>query len=493
MKSFLKYIIVFIGFISASGCDEFLNEIPRSQLSPENLYYSAENAEAGILGIYSTLISQHSRNFYYATDLYSDDCHFGKNAEERNQFDRLNVQVTNPINNDNWSIGYRQIYFANAVIEGIERVKMNDVAKNDLIGEALFFRAYSYFNLVRWFGDIPLILSSEISDLNYPRVDEETVYAQIIADLEFSSKNILSKSVRQKNAARIFKESAMALLANVYLTRASSAFSKPDDFKKAADLAKEVIDSKQFDLMPEYEMAFDPAYKNGKEHLFSIQSDAALGLGLSLASEYTPRIIGSGTFGPFSSHQVFQNVCLTLDFFNSFEANDVRKTRHIWKDYIDMPDGTRKTFNKTIAPLHTGIYTTKYTDRAAITSPQNNNFPVIRYAGVLLLFAEADNEINGPTTSGYEAINKIRTRAKLPPLSGLTKESFREAIRSERRHELYVEGHRFFDLKRWGVFKERVQAAKPAFVFEMPKALRFPLPQNEIDNNSAISSNNPGY
>ena len=180
-----------------------------------------------------------------------------------------------------------------------------------------------------------------------------------------------------------------------------------------------------------------------------------------------------------------RNFHFTEEFFNSFEENDDRINYFITGEYA-LLDGSTANTNE--------IWTTKFADSTFVErNTQRTNWQYIRFSDVLLMFAEAENEANGPSSAALDAINQVRTRAGLNALSSaITKEDLREAILTERRHELFFEGHRWFDLVRTGRLKARVETAKPGVLVDESKYSLFPIPQEELDVNPNLTQNN-GY
>ena len=232
-----------------------------------------------------------------------------------------------------------------------------------------------------------------------------------------------------------------------------------------------------------YGQALSPNFENGIESVWANQASAQ----------------GGGAFGPGSyggfvhtdlspDPDIFgirgnRNFHFTEEFYNSFEEGDQRLNYFIIGEY-NLLDGSTETTDQ--------IWTTKYADSTFVErNTQRTNWQYIRFSDVLLMFAEADNEANGPTADAFSALNRVRNRVGLADLpSTLTKDQLREAIHTERRHELFFEGHRWYDLVRTGRLKERVEAAKPGVTVDEAKYTLFPIPQEELDVNPELTQNN---
>jgi len=338
-----------------------------------------------------------------------------------------------------------------------------------------------YFNLVRAFGDVPLITTptSDVVNVKRPRDGVDKIYGQIIQDLKEAEGVLPLKYTVAGEIGRATLGAAKSILAKVYLTL--------KDYTNAAAKAKEVIDSKAFSLVTNYKDVFLPEKKNGPEHIFSTQYSCVLNtygspMAEAFAIVFTYPIQQAGGF-----HYV------TPFHVNTYTPGDVRKEVNV------VTEGRNPQTGAIVKPgADQGPGSGKYWDPQACGRQQaRNNFMVVRYADVLLMYAEALNELSGPTAEAYAAINQIRARARggvavttgPQDLSGLTKEQFRDAVLQERSWELCFEGHRRWDLIRTGKYIEVLQKAG---VPVEQKNLLYPIPQNEIDVNPALQQN-PGY
>ncbi len=494
MKKSIISQFIFTLLIICSACDTLLEESPDGLLSQNGFYTTETNIESAIIGTYDLLNEIYvQRQNYLLTDVASDDFGFTKTNSDRVAFEIFEVETNNNWLLVNWEDHYSTINRANAIIEKTPEADIPQEIKNKFIGETMFLRALMYFRLVRLFGDIPLIVeeTNTLDALEVSRSPESNVYDQIIEDLIFAVNNIPSHS--DQKIGRADKGSAKALLADVYLTKASTSFGNESDYLSATKLAEEVINSADYVLFPSYTQAFDPRFKNGVEHIFSIQGLAGVGGNNQsiLPTEFLPRAQATNT-GPLGE-RTYSNFHLTEDLYESFEEGDIRKDVIVKDSMYIQIDGVWQWAEIKTWFRGNRIFTFKYIDYDnPLRANSSVNYPVIRYSGLLLSHAEAENEINGPTSMAYESINKVRNRAGLPELSGLTKDQFREAVYKERRAELFAEGKRFFDLKRTNRLKERVEQAKPGVSIELPKHLVFPIPQQELDINPNLAQNS-GY
>ena len=356
---------------------------------------------------------------------------------------------------------------------------MNETTRTRLVNEAKFLRGLMYFNLVRMFGNIPLLIG-ESNPLEPDVVPTEAVYTQIIADLKDAS-NLPKDGQIQKGRAT--QGAAQALLAKVYLTQ--------NDFSNASTEAKKVIDSNIYTLWDNYADAFKLASRGGKEAIFSVGfGDGGGAISFWEVGQFNVRLLPvelSTARDKVSNTQGWQTV--TKDLYNSYLPADKRKA-DTYMTSITGDDGKTVNLNN--------IYIKKYWDEAAdpTAGGSTNDFPVIRYSDVLLMYAEAQAELgNFPVANQY--INKVKTRAGLPVGNITAAPAFREVILEERRKEFVGEGQRWFDLVRMNKLNEKVHKSKDP---EYTTAIRvldqnyqvFPIPQQERDVNPNLPQN-PGF
>lgn len=484
-----KISLYFVGIISLlnMSCKDFLDEDARSDMTENNFYKTEADAEAAVTAAYDLLNNQwdiYFRGIYLLAELPTDNAECGIGVANANIF-ALDGYTFGPVNDRIdvlYSALYRAIKNANVAVDKIPEIAFNEEKKNRLIGEARFIRALLYYNLVRLFGDVPLVLHqpSSLTEANVPRAPVVDVYQQIIDDLSFSEQH-LDEVNSNANAGRATQASAKALLASVYLTQHAYA--------QAKEKAEEVLALPAYGLVDRYFDLFTPENKFNNEFLFAVQNKGFTGTsnGFALAL-FLPRatipLPGGGTVAGNSADVP------TEEFYDSFAPGDLRRERTFFQEY-DAGAG----------PVSFRPHWYKYFDPAAIATLGEGdlNYAVIRYAEVLLIAAEATNELEGPTASAYAGINQVRRRAFGLPvnqegsavdLQGLSQAQFREAILEERRWEFGFEGIRWFDLVRTGKLVEVLQAKGISGVRD--HHYLFPLPQRELDVNQLLTQN-PGY
>ncbi|MDD4971325.1 MAG: RagB/SusD family nutrient uptake outer membrane protein [Paludibacter sp.] len=486
-----------------------LEESPQSFISPDQFYKTSGDAISAVNAIYYPLVDNkvgaqplYNRLFDTGLDFMTDDLDAGPgspNAEVR-ALAKLTQASTNLRIQQIWTEHYEGINKANIALEKIPGITMDDKLKNRLLGESRFLRAFYYFNLVRLYGDVPLLLTDQtklsIAELQVPRTPKEQVYTQIIADLIESAN--LFKNGSSGEAGRATEGAAKSLLSKVYLTQR--------DWSNSVKLAEEVINGTYgYALLDNYSQVFLPAYKNGKEHIFSAQIKGST---ISTGHLVTSSDIESGVpglKGSYGNQLAFYTVGNDKFFslYKLYNSKDKRKRVSFVTYYISPTNG--KKYATINAPGDSVPFINKNWDpNYAATGQSDANANILRFAEVLLIHAEAENELNGPTEKAYTSINKIRKRAGINDLTaGLTQDQFRDSVYLERRLELVAEYHRYFDLIR--ETGTEVTGVGPEGKGILIKALQkvgknnvsakhylYAIPQGEKDRNPKLTQN-PGW
>jgi hypothetical protein len=515
-KNIIKNIkIVLMGafLIGQSGCSDFLKEQAPSNLTPESFYTIPDHAEAAIASVYADLrfmgggAGIFSSNWQLLEALTgTSTTETAQNSDLNNLYGLVHDGTTAHVVNY-WNGLYRVIAQANQVIEKVAPITpMPEAQKKKIIGEAKFLRASAYFTAVRLWGDIPLITKPQTAsseDFLPAKATQDLVYKQIIEDLTEAENAGLAW---MDGSGRVNAAAVKAQLARVYLTMAGFPLSKgASHYKLAADKALEIITYANnnpgvINLFPTYLDVHRENQKNKLEHLFMIQYNTLVAgnpMGNMFPNFKPVTFNGPGGTG---------STVPTPAFYKSFESGDLRtkdQEGYFYTSYFTNGNGAKfelgapyifKHFNQT-ANGSSGV---------AGTRNDNLNVPQIRYAEVLLLFAEAQNEVSGPNQVAYDAFKRIRDRAKLvtPALGSYSAASFREAVWKERWHELCFEQITWFDMVRLRkVFNETSkkfdnfvghinESSKQAL---QEKHLLLPLGKQEMLNNPNLKPQNPGY
>lgn len=566
MKNQIKYLSCLLAISAFVGCSNLLEEVPVSQASPENSFQNEANAKSAIVGVYSSL--QLEGLYSKSQSLFTTD---ETNAAPKSllggintySFTADNVDVILPI----WRDHYAGINRANLAISKIPGIAMDVTERNNLVAEAKFIKALLYFNLIRYFGDVPYkeTETASLNNLNIPRTPVATIYENIIKDLEYGLVNLKVKAPGL--AGHATQEAAKTLLASIYLTRGSMA--KRDntgdkglaDFALAAKFAKEVMDSNKYLLCPYFPDTFSVQNKNNDEIIFDVQfKGPGLGvgnsIGLNMGIPSTANGLDNLTAGGSTA-------LIRANTYHQFLYDKADSIRLQWTDARIQIQATTGKFIRLSAvsstpvsagkfrryPVHDANYALKYND-------YDVNWPVFRFAEVLLIYAEALNETAGPKQEAIDALNKLRSRARNVNAGGVHKDAlprvltlqkstgfvdltlsnplvatqaaFREYIIQERSRELMAEGKRWFDLVRWGKLKSTLLGLNAKFLAKQTEPIPvevpaitatkwrnywsgqsndwttlsgnvqdfhnlMPIPNNEILANPSIGGNNPGY
>ncbi len=453
-KKILLPLVLIFAF--SQGCKkEFLDRQPLGQLTFDTFFKTEEHAVQATNAVYNQYRSFDcaALSLLACTDIISDDADKGSVPNDEipiQDIDDFIAGPTNPHFSAIWRGHYRAIARANLAIQNIPNVEMNAQLRDRLVGECRFLRAHSYLLLVQWFGALPIITEPLEEDEYYAqeRQPVEAVYAQIEGDLLAAMAALPEKSgYEAKDLGRATKGAAKGLLAKLYMVK--------KDFANAERYLLEIIQSNEYSLIANYANIFTQASENGSESIFEIQ-----------ASAYPAPVAGPGA----SPYNMVQGVRGTPNLgwgFNRPSDNlvaayenslDPRRKATIINEGDILPDGTEVQDN-------TSILYARYNKKAWVPSHsglQDNgpgNIRILRYADILLLAAEALNE-NNKQAQALDYLNQVRIRARnsspvplpglLPNVAIMDQAQLRERIYRERRVELAMEQHRWFDLIRWG-------------------------------------------
>lgn len=489
MKTY-QFIFISIFISLFTGCENFLELSPISNANVQNYYKTSQDFENAMIGAYSTLRSNGVYRDYIQLvgDLRSDNTEMGTTASVRFNFYELSEfkdQVNNTINTAVWNDHYTGIRRVHEILANINVLgDSENTFKERIEGESRFLRALFYFNLVRVFGDVPLItgrIASVEEAYAMGRTPKSEIYAQIIEDLTFAAR-VLPASVEGEEG-RATEGAALALLGKAYLT--------VHDFDNAKNVLAELIGLKRYELLENYGDLWIAAKKNHKESIFDVQfrKEASTSTGSNFTERYTPYLY------PYLSYYSTgggYNIP-TEDMINAYEEGDLRKDKSLRESYVNT--------NDVVIDGLEGRHCIKYFDMPTQSQGSDDNWPVIRYADVCLMYAEALNELSFEADGlAFTYLNEVRTRAGLPektfenPIPALavnSQQEFRLAIEQERRVELAFEGHRWFDLVRTGRAIEVLNPKVEADIKEYQLVL--PIPQTQVDINPEHIKQNPGY
>ena len=472
-----------------SCSDEFVNIEPQYSIDSENYFNVPEDYNQAVIAAYDLLQTTYLNAML--GEIASDNSLCGgESASDVPGFQQIDDMIHTP-NNDNlqdlWDWMFSGVQRATYVIEFKDKIDFT--GKDKLIAEAYFLRAYYNFELVKWFGPIPIKPNArfEVGDeTSIPRSPVEEVYSYIEKDLLLSLES-LPLDVLEKG--RVSSGAAKSLLGKVYLYQ--------NKFEFAANVLDEVIDSNVYGLEPNYGMIFENDGENGMGSVFEVQytdlegagfdcfqcSEGNIAVGFNGIRQYNGPLFDSG----------FSFNVLTQSLVDAFEIGDIRKEVAVL-DIEDWASKTGATYGTGYE--HTGYFNRKYIARKGdsnigdqnLTNP--NNYRAIRYADVLLMAAEAHARKSSPDNlKSYSYLNMVRSRAFSDNISqiSLSGEALVDAIFNERRVEFAGEGHRFFDLVRTGKAQDFIDG------FVINKHEIFPVPLQEIQFSSGNWNQNQGY
>ena len=566
MKNKIKYLFLFVLFTSFLGCSDILEEAPVSDLTVENSFNTEADAKAAIIGVYNSLQLEGvygKSQTLFTTDEHNAGSKVPLSGVNLYSFTADNVEVILPI----WRDHYKGINRANLAISKIPNIDMDIDERNTLVAEAKFIKALLYFNLIRYYGDVPYKYSetTSLNDLNIPRTPVATIYENIIEDLEYGVEHLKVKAAGL--AGHATQDAAKTLLASIYLTRGSMARRDNTgngitDFTLAARYSKEVIDANRYWLCPYFPDAFIVQNKNNDEIVFDVQfkspglgvgNTIGLNMGIPSDKDGVDNLLAGGSQGAIRANPYHQ--------FYYEKADSIRMQWTNARILINAATGgytkvSAVSNNPPVSAAKFRRYPVRSTGFALQTNDYDVNWPIFRYAEVLLIYAEALNEINGPTQEAIDVLNMLRSRARNTNIGGIhrdilprslnlqisaglvnltlsnplvsTQTTFRNYILLERSRELSQEGKRWFDLVRWGILKNTLRGLNAKYVAKISETppvevpvitnnkwanywngrvdewnlltgtlqdfhMLLPIPNAERLANPSIGPNNPGY
>jgi hypothetical protein len=478
--------------LGTSSCNkDFIDLNDPTRLVTTEGYTDSLSIVTGVTAAYSSLQdvygkSGSNRGLWVFGEVPSDNSYTVISGERLNEFDTFGLVSDNPRLQSQWQTTYQAIARCNIILSRANDVKLTTATRNRLYAEVRFIRALAYFNMVRIWGDVPLVTTEivNIADAyTYGRKPAADVYKQVEDDLTFAIAN-LPTTQTTANLGRATKGAAQGLLGKVLLTE-----------KKYSDAAlqlKAVIDAGNYALQASYANIFLTSNEMNSEILFAVRySKGGFGVGSGFTNFFLPSPLtaaqNTSINGGVGTGQQFNTV--DADLVAAFTASGTTDVR------------AAASYGNTATPY----FTKKYIDTPTTAYDAENDWIVLRYADVLLMYAEAINEQGAPSADALEFTNRVIRRSRnLPPLTAnatvdlpatTTQTTLRARLETERRLELNFEGHRWFDLVRTGRAIDVMNAyfIKAASVTRIDgHNLLFPLPLQEIQTNPILTQN-PGY
>ena len=519
----LAFLIVTL-VVFASSCDSFLSVDPLDQRVESNFYETESDAMEALVAIYDVLQWNTVVGFHVPemlSDIASDDAYAGgasrNDAPNIIEVDQHNIRTTNGEVHGLWQKYYTGIYRANKFLTEIEGLELdNDAFKMRTMAEARFLRAYFYFDLVRFFRNVPLITVPLDNPDEYSQLQDDPadVFEQISIDLLAAIEG-LPEDIPSSEYGRVSKWAAQSLLGRVYLYYSGvfgedlPAGGQTINRAMAAQMIDDVINLSGHDLVNDYAEIFTPEGQFNEESVFEIvYSDSRpwwdWGFIQGGEGNMAPQMQGPRVDQPADEDYLrgWSFTTVTQELLDAFEPTDPRIEATILFE-TDLNSGISVGFQ------HTGMFTNKYTTHKSYARGEGNgqlelnwgnNYRVIRFADVLLMGAELHLDSDPALSATY--LNRVRDRVGMPDVAATMKN-----IRSERRVELALEGHRYWDLQRYGQdiaeqyisvpgeVKPGYQGDSPDFevTYNTAKMGLFPIPQSEIDISNGQLVQNPGY
>ncbi|MFD1770487.1 RagB/SusD family nutrient uptake outer membrane protein [Sphingobacterium suaedae] len=507
---------VLSGFLTLSGCQDYLSLAPEDQVSGSNFFKTEADFTQALHATYNPLRTVGPD--YYTSEMRSDNTHYEYNPGNQGTAIYMRQDVadfTNSSSNDYSAAIYYDSYVgisrANVILDRLGDANIPEPVKNRIEGEARFLRAFYYFKLVRYFGKVPLYIH-EVTDEReafQPRAETDAVYGQIIADAS-KAIELLEIPAKFPQSGYASKGAATMLLGEVYATR--------KEYSKAEQQLLSLL-SMGYDLLPTYAEVFSTSNKNSKESIFEVQYLQGLtgDMQSNFIYVFLPRCYDTSTITYGVKTNNTSNTgggwnTPTQEMIDAYEPGDSRLDASIGiaegtydvSNYFKL-EADRSVVNYTAPAGKVGVpYIKKYLNAHATPNNTNDNWPIYRYADALLLLAEVQNE-QGKISQALAHVNRVRKRAMptASPLQVVDQETLRSVILHERRVELAFENHRWFDLLRSGQAVEIMQKnavwMKEHYSYLSPESYRinedkllYPIPFAEIGVNPLLDQNK-GY
>jgi len=535
LKTGACHLLLLVGLLQFASCNKFLDKQPQTVIPVENYYKTEAQLNSALTGVYVTLASDNlfAYSIWGVFGVPTDESLY-KNSTLFNGPQVLNFSSSNSYIYNTWQDLYEGINRANLLLDNINKPSMKDSNRNVIKGQALFLRSFYYFMLVSNWGDVPMPLHATNSpdSISSPRIDSKLVYEQIINDMTIAD-SLVAPITNYGFGGRVTKSAVEGILARVCLFRAGFPFTDDHSvwYSKSLYWSNKVINSGIHSLNPSYSQVFINHCQNKSEIKESIWEVEFYGTGIG--NPY-PQPSKLGSYNGILCNDLdtgfsYAQINVQAKLFNAFADNtqlvssDKRRDWSISPYSFNTVNGvtTKKDFTVTSIYNRSAAKWRREYELSANKTKNNTsiNFALLRYSDILLMKAEAENELNnGPTSADIEAVNQVRRRGyglvintpstvtDLP--STINYGSFQQAVYDERYRELCFEGLRRNDLIRWGMYVATMKdlanfittSAPANFKFAalagnniQNKHVLFPIPINEISLNPGIGRQNPGW
>lgn len=517
----IKYLTIFtlIGVLFTS-CEKFLDTEPTDSLSPEFYYNTEAEMNNALAGVYDVLGDQAMyQNSIFTTIFAASDLSYYRRSNTSAGIEVLNYDISDNEIRSMWASLYSGIHRANLLLANIDKPEMDDAKRNAVKGEALFLRGYYYFLLVSNWGGVPLVLDakSSVNETNIKRSTAAEVYAQVLKDMEEAEP--LVKGIREIGfGGRVSKSAVRGILARVNLYMAGEPMNDASRYAEALKWANLVIEDNTaaHDLNPDYSKVFINYAQDKYDINESIWEVEFWGNRIGNAYQETGRVGNTNGIqcGDMNEGYSYGFIGATPTLYNLYEAADTRR------DWAIGPFSYKGQTAEKVYWKPADIYQRmagKFRREYELLEKQKNhtpqNFPLLRFSDVLLMAAEAENEVTGPTDYAHDMLNRVRARANAVQFTVLNgnritdKGDFRKVIQDERARELCFEALRVNDLKRWGLYLFNLRQSAVYITQNAPanfkysalagnnvseRHLLFPIPLHEMSLNKLLEQN-PGW
>ena len=489
MKQKIFYILLTATLLitSNSSCKKLLEEEPKATATLGDL--DPTTLDQTIIGVYEPLTRSRGRLWESTVglglELMSEYADGGSNQLNWSNYNNIMSQPNSFA--QSWTTLYEAIGRANALIDNLNRnTTLSDAVKNKAYGEAYFVRGYCYYFAVRVWGKVPLRLQPIVNanDVGLALSPVNVIYDSVIKDMKLAEANLPNTTT---SPGRATAGAAKTALADIYLTLGQ--------YQLARDKAKEVLDKKAtygYDLEPSLATVYSPTLATNKEDVFSLKFSQIVDKGAFMASYWADSKAKAAGFSV--SGNKFGGIISIAPLIKNWDDNDLRKKFSLYNSYLINGVVTAAEVEADIYDLRLG----KYKDpNAPIDTGNGNDFYLYRFSDVLLIFAEADNKVNGPTAAAYDAINQVRRRAYGLPTNtpnavsdlpaGLSQTDFDDMVFRERGYEFIGECKRWFDMVRTNRVTQTISGVSAVIKFPnrkpVPNKTLFGLPDVELQNN----------
>ncbi|HEX6430260.1 MAG TPA: RagB/SusD family nutrient uptake outer membrane protein [Niastella sp.] len=486
-KLFYLFFTAILLMISISGCKKLLEEEPKATAALGAL--DANTLDQTVIGMYEPLTRSRGRLWESTVGLGLElMSEYADGGGGQANWSNYNALMNLPNNfAQSWTTLYEAIGRANSLIDNLDKnTTISDAAKKKAYGEAYFVRGYCYYFAVRVWGKVPLRLHPIVSvnDVAMALSPVNVIYDSVIKDMTFAETALPNTTA---SPGRATAGAAKTALADIYLTTGQ--------YQLARDKAKEVLDNKTmygYDLEPSLATVYSPTLATNKEDVFSLKFIQLLDKGAFMASYWADSKAKLAGFS--ASGNKFGGIISVAPLIKNWDDNDLRKKFSLYNSYLINGVVTAAEVEKDIYELRMG----KYKDPdAPIDTGNGNDFYLYRFADVLLIFAEAENKVNGPTVAAYNAINQVRRRAYGVPTTtpsaiadlsaGLSQIDFDDMVFRERGYEFIGEAKRWFDMVRTNRVALAINGVNAVIKFPIrkpvPTKFLFALPDVELQNN----------